>query len=132
MSCGSERRLSPNRIVDELNRPAELGPPSVDVSQEIEAAVQIHGADRRVALVLGVVRLGEAGLQGWWRTHGLFRQEHTSGREASPERGVAPRWSWTCCRLLVDTRRLSPGPRRFISSLMACPSGVWVPRGSPR
>jgi hypothetical protein len=27
--------------------------------------------DRVIDLVLGVARLGEAGLRGWWQSHGL-------------------------------------------------------------
>jgi hypothetical protein len=32
-----------------------------------------HGVDQTVTLVLGVARLGEVDLAGWWSTHGLDR-----------------------------------------------------------
>src|ERR1700674_898936 len=43
----------------------------VDVSWEMESAVELYGADRSVALVLGVARLGETNLRAWWNCHGL-------------------------------------------------------------
>lgn len=57
--------------------------------------MEIHGADRSVALVLGVARLGEAGLRGWWRAHGLDQ----SG--AYVLSGSFPR-TWRCAALELD------------------------------
>jgi hypothetical protein len=57
--------------------------------------LQIHGADRTVALLLGVARLGEASLLGWWRAHGLDQ----SG--AFVLSGSFPR-TWRCAALELD------------------------------
>ena len=57
--------------------------------------MELYGADRTVALVLGVARLGEAGLLGWWRAHGLDQ----SG--AYVLSGSFPR-TWRCAALELD------------------------------
>ena len=67
----------------------------MDVSGEKKFTVQLHGADKKVALVLGVARLGEAGLLGWWRAHGLDQ----SG--AYVLSGSFPR-TWRCAAMELD------------------------------
>jgi hypothetical protein len=68
----------------------------VDVSWELESAVELFGADRRVALVLAVARLGETNLRTWWRCHGLDQ----AGEWVL--KGTFPRsWRWVALELDV-------------------------------
>lgn len=41
-----------------------------DASSEVDIG-SIHGVDVRIALLLGIARLGEIDLRGWWRSHGV-------------------------------------------------------------
>lgn len=55
----------------------------------------VDGVELPIALVLGVARLGEVGLQGWWRSHGLAAAgEYVLG-------GAFPR-TWECVALQLD------------------------------
>ncbi len=47
----------------------------------MEPAVELYGADRSVALVLGVARLGETNLRAWWRCHALDPQRMQGNKQ---------------------------------------------------
>jgi hypothetical protein len=46
-------------------------------------------ADRAIRLVLGVARLGEQGLRGWWRSHGLSKGGQYVLQRSFPRTGTA-------------------------------------------
>ena len=56
----------------------------------------IDGVDARIALALGVARLGEMDLRGWWRSHGVTQ----AGRYVL-QRAFARTWRHTALELDV-------------------------------
>lgn len=79
------------------------------------AASSIDGADLTTALVLAVARLGETGLRGWWRSHGLGQ----AGRYVLG--GAFPR-TWRSTALELDLLSAA----RLHDTVLARPGAVHV------